>query len=226
MGTVCHIVTDLSDMDWQQSVGTTWLWSCSHLLRSVCVTSPLSAQHNTTVVQLHSHTAPSVSLPNCQHSTTPLLFSCTVTLPPLCHFPTVSTAQHTVVQLRSQFAPSVSLPHCQHSTTTLLFSCTITLPPLYHFTTVSTVQRHCCSAAQSLSPLCVTSPLSAQCNATVVQLHSNFAPPVYKTVYSKFSVLLRPNSETAARGGGENWDYTNGVLIEAFSVENCNGNNM
>ena len=73
-----------------------------------------------------------------------------------------------------------------------------------HFPTVSTVQHHCCSAAQSLCPLCVTSPLSAQCNATVVQLHSYFAPPVYKTVYSKFSVLLRPNSETAARGGGEN----------------------
>jgi hypothetical protein len=117
----------------------------------LCVTYPLSAQHNTTVVQLHNHFAPSVSLPHCQHNTTPLLFSCTVTLPPLCHFPTVNTAQH-----------------------------------------------HCCSAAQSQCPLCVTSPLSAQHNTTVVQLHSHFAPSVHKTVYSKVSVLLRPNSGTAA----------------------------
>jgi hypothetical protein len=137
------------------SVGTTWLGSCSPVPCSVCVTSPLSAQHNTTVVQLHSHFAPSVSLPHCQHNTTPLLFSCTVNLPPLCHFPTVSTAQQhccsaaqslcplcitsplsaqcnaTVVQLHSHFPPSVSLPHCQHSATPLLFSCTVTLPPLY-----------------------------------------------------------------------------------------------
>ena len=52
------------------------------------------------------------------------------------------------------FSVCGGLPHCQHSTMPLLFSCTVTLPPLCHFPTVSTVQRHCCSAAQSLCPLC------------------------------------------------------------------------
>ena len=36
------------------SAGTVLLGSCSHLLRSVCGTSPLSAECSATVVQLHS----------------------------------------------------------------------------------------------------------------------------------------------------------------------------
>ena len=42
------------------SVGIARLGSCSHLLRYVCGTSPLSAQWSATVVQLRNDLAPSV----------------------------------------------------------------------------------------------------------------------------------------------------------------------
>jgi len=51
------------------------------------------------------------------------------------------------------------------------------------------------------SHLCGTWTVLAQCSATVVQLHRDFGS-LYKKRYSKFLVLLRQKSGTAAGSGG------------------------
>lgn len=69
--------------------------------------------------------------------------------------------------------------------------------------------------------VCGTSPLSAQCSATVVQQHSDSS-----SLYTKWSshVLLYCNKTVGLQHGeGERiGTYKNGVWSKAFSVENCN----
>jgi hypothetical protein len=74
--------------------------------------------------------------------------------------------------------------------------------------------------------MCVISPLSALCSATVVQAHIDFGSPVYKIGYNYVLVLWCQKHGTAHWWTDRIETYTNGVCCEAFNVENCNGKKL
>ena len=64
-------------------------------------------------------------------------------------------------------------------------------------------------------------PLSSECSAIVLQLHSDNGSVCIQSSYSDF--LLRQNLGTAERILERIETYTNGVWFEPFSVKNAMG---
>jgi len=71
------------------------------------------------------------------------------------------------------------------------------------------------SCSYPLRSVCGTSTLSAQCSATVVQLHSDI---VYKTGYWKYFCFISKCNMEQLHGLGGIETYTIGVYCEEFSV--------